>query len=90
MIDEKRHLYKCDPDLNRKCTKTGCIYNPNAIHWTCDATTNIDYALRDSNGEPIELTEEMLRKREPVFRDSPEYLRAPFENNVPYKELRRQ
>ena len=48
----KKTLYRCDPDKNAACRKTGCERNGKS--WTvCRATENPDYAVRDENGTPI-------------------------------------
>lgn len=42
-------LYKCDPEKNKKCAKTGCY-----IHGgPCSSTLNAKLAMTDENGKPI-------------------------------------
>ncbi len=42
---QEKTWYKCDPEKNKKCAKTSCIYNPNAIYKVCDRTSNPLYAV---------------------------------------------
>ena len=53
-------VYLCNPELNTKCTKTGCGY----IHedGPCFRTTNPEYAEVFDNGQPIEATEEDVER----------------------------
>lgn len=39
-------LYKCDPNINETCVKTGC-------QTVCFLTRNKDYAARTPDGSPI-------------------------------------
>ena len=46
-----RELYKCDPNKNIQCSKTGCKYNPNAEYPECDRTTNKAFASDEETYE---------------------------------------
>lgn len=48
-----KKLYECDASKNASCNKFGCYLNG----WECHLTSNIDYALLDKEGKPIEYTE---------------------------------
>lgn len=48
-----KKLYECDASKNVTCNKFGCYLNG----WECHLTSNIDYALLDKEGKPIEYTE---------------------------------
>lgn len=42
-------LYRCDPDKNERCAKTGCyIYGG-----PCVQTTHAEYAMNDEGGHPL-------------------------------------
>lgn len=42
-------FYYCDPNLNRKCRKTSCFLRGGP----CEATNNIEYAMRNKYGVPV-------------------------------------
>lgn len=48
-----KKLYECDASKNVSCNKFGCYLNG----WVCHLTSDIDYALLDKEGKPIEYTE---------------------------------
>lgn len=42
-------IYRCDPDKNEMCAKTGChIFGGPCIH-----TTHAEYAMSDENGKAV-------------------------------------
>ncbi|MBQ7071260.1 MAG: hypothetical protein IJM87_08285 [Ruminococcus sp.] len=49
-----KKLYLCDPDKNRQCKKTSCLYNKDSPYPTCLLTSDRRYAQLDDKGEPIE------------------------------------
>lgn len=49
-------VYLCNPDLNTKCSKTGCGYIRE--DGPCFRTTNPEFAVVDDAGQPIEATDE--------------------------------
>lgn len=48
-----KKLYECDASKNASCNKFGCYLNG----WVCHLTSNVDCALLDKEGKPIEYTE---------------------------------
>lgn len=54
-------LYLCDPDKNRACSKTGCVYNPLAKYPCCRATTHPEFAKLGESGEPIQIPDWLER-----------------------------
>lgn len=36
-------VYECNPDKNRSCSKTGCIFNIDARYKVCHQTANKKY-----------------------------------------------
>lgn len=54
MIQET--FYRCDPEKNRKCKKTGCALirgREKGGMYQCDATADPEYAELDEAGRPI-------------------------------------
>lgn len=56
-------MYLCDPEKNTKCTKTHCIYNPDAKWRRCDMTSDKEYARLDLKGQPCIVPEDVLESR---------------------------
>lgn len=49
-MSDYRPIYFCDPEKNTECSKTGCVINGGP----CRRTANVNYAVRDKNGFPVE------------------------------------
>lgn len=41
--DEHVETYECDPNKNKTCTKTACVFNPYSAYPCCHRTTNEKY-----------------------------------------------
>jgi len=54
-MSENKELYKCDPNKNTQCSKSGCMYNKNSKHRDCKLTTNKEFST-----DGILLSEEQL------------------------------
>ena len=51
----QRTYYKCDPEKNTECRKTGCalIKKRGKVPGDCAATSNPDFAVLNEEGKPI-------------------------------------
>ena len=51
----KHVFYCCNPEKNTDCSKQYCYLNPDAEfkNATCNATSKIKCAMKDTNGNPI-------------------------------------
>ena len=52
MIEGQKVFYRCDPEKNTECKKRLCSLTEHRA-FGCRCTSNPDYAVRDSKGEPI-------------------------------------
>lgn len=52
-MERMKALYLCDPEKNIGCKKTRCFMNPLVETPSCCCTTDPQYAVRDSSGNPI-------------------------------------
>lgn len=49
-MSKEKIFYRCDPKKNKECRKNGCYL----YRGKCKATSKIECAVRDANGDPIE------------------------------------
>lgn len=46
-------LFVCNPEKNKECKRTRCLYNEHAMERRCNCTVDEGCALRDGDGKPI-------------------------------------
>ena len=57
MENQKKILYKCDPNKNTQCKKSGCVHNKNSVYPVCDSTSHMEFS---TDGIPLK---DMLHPR---------------------------
>ena len=58
---EDKLWYKCDPNKNTGCKKTGCKHNPDSVYPVCQFTSNRDYSI---DGKPLTRSEIIAMSKE--------------------------